>query len=121
MTAIRLTLTSPANDAQVAVELIGEHDAPVARGFLSERMFKGLVEGRYNAVQVDLTADGIPGDAGPLSVTGPLTPELIGETCRWYALCDNTADGHVEHPVLGRVPCCQRCATRHGLTLVAGP
>lgn len=120
MTAVRLTVADPTHSTRVVVELVGEHGQPVARGFLEERTFQGLVEGRYHAVQVDLTADGLPGDPSPVGY-GPLVPEVIGERCRWYALCDNTADGVVVHPVLGRVPCCQSCARRHGLVLEAGP
>jgi hypothetical protein len=41
--------------------------------------------------------------------------------CEWYALCTNPAEGTVAHPVLGPVPTCTRCATKHGLDLqVAG-
>ena len=40
------------------------------------------------------------------------------EACRWYALCDNAADGYVEHPILGDVPTCERCASRHELILM---
>ena len=38
--------------------------------------------------------------------------------CHWYALCDRPAAGIVEHPILGDVPTCGRCADRHDLTLV---
>lgn len=34
----------------------------------------------------------------------------------WYVLCFNPAVGVVKHPVLGSVPCCQRCADKHGMT-----
>lgn len=37
-------------------------------------------------------------------------------TCAWYALCDREAVGWVDHPVLGPVPVCQRCADKHGMT-----
>lgn len=37
--------------------------------------------------------------------------------CEWYALCTNTAVGTVVHPVLGAVPCCQRCADKHELSV----
>lgn len=40
--------------------------------------------------------------------------------CEWYALCDREAVGYVWHPILGDVPCCQRCADKHGLTLTTG-
>jgi hypothetical protein len=38
--------------------------------------------------------------------------------CQWYLLCDNPADGMVSHPILGDVPTCTRCATKHDLELV---
>jgi hypothetical protein len=38
--------------------------------------------------------------------------------CEWYALCTNKADGTVAHPVIGAVPCCQRCADKHDLELL---
>lgn len=36
--------------------------------------------------------------------------------CKWYVLCFEPAIGVVDHPVLGQVPCCQRCADKHGMT-----
>lgn len=30
--------------------------------------------------------------------------------CAWFALCTREAVTTVPHPVLGDVPCCQRCA-----------
>lgn len=41
----------------------------------------------------------------------------MSSICEWFALCENTADGVVSHPVLGDVPTCQRCADRLGLDL----
>lgn len=38
--------------------------------------------------------------------------------CDWFALCPNPADGVVEHPVLGWVLACLRCADKFGLDLV---
>ena len=38
--------------------------------------------------------------------------------CEWYPNCDNYADGAVAHPVLGMVPTCERCATKHSMTLI---
>jgi hypothetical protein len=38
--------------------------------------------------------------------------------CEWFARCPNPADGVVDHPVLGNVPTCQRCADRFELSLV---
>lgn len=37
--------------------------------------------------------------------------------CEWYAFCDHVAAGVVVHPVLGEVPCCERCADKHDLDL----
>ena len=34
-------------------------------------------------------------------------------TCRWYALCDNETSTALSHPILGLVPCCERCAAKH--------
>lgn len=34
--------------------------------------------------------------------------------CEYFALCDNPADGTVDHPILGTVPTCNRCATMMG-------
>lgn len=31
-------------------------------------------------------------------------------TCEWFALCENAATHDEPHPVLGGVPCCDRCA-----------
>lgn len=31
-------------------------------------------------------------------------------TCRWFALCDRPAVVEIEHPLLGKVPACARCA-----------
>jgi len=30
--------------------------------------------------------------------------------CGWFAGCENTTDKAAPHPVLGHVPCCDRCA-----------
>ena len=38
--------------------------------------------------------------------------------CGWFALCLNTADGYVPHPVLGPVPTCRDCADKCELDLV---
>jgi hypothetical protein len=42
-------------------------------------------------------------------------------SCQWFALCDNSADGVVKHPVLGNVPTCRRCADKLDLTLLFDP
>lgn len=36
------------------------------------------------------------------------TTEVV--KCEYFARCDNDAVGTVPNPVLGPVPCCQRCA-----------
>lgn len=43
---------------------------------------------------------------------------LAPNTCLWFAACDSEAAGTVEHPVLGDVPTCQRCADVVGAELV---
>lgn len=45
--------------------------------------------------------------------------ELVTILCNWFALCPNPADGRVDHPVLGAVPTCKRCADKLGLELGA--
>jgi len=42
----------------------------------------------------------------------------IAPMCEWYALCDHTAIGTVNHPVIGDVPVCQRCADKHDMTVI---
>lgn len=42
-------------------------------------------------------------------------------SCQYFALCDNEAIGVVVNPILGNVPCCQRCADRVGVTLLFDP
>ena len=36
--------------------------------------------------------------------------------CEWFAKCDHPAVGVIAHPVLGDVPCCQRCADKLEMT-----
>lgn len=43
--------------------------------------------------------------------------QMLPVYCEWYALCMNSPDGTVTHPVLGEVPTCERCARRHALKL----
>jgi hypothetical protein len=33
-----------------------------------------------------------------------------GNRCRWFALCNRAVTTAIPHPVLGMVPCCDRCA-----------
>jgi len=35
--------------------------------------------------------------------------------CEYYALCTNVTDRGTQHPILGVVPTCERCAARHDL------
>lgn len=36
--------------------------------------------------------------------------------CEWFAMCDHEADRLIVHPILDDVPCCERCATKLGLS-----
>lgn len=35
--------------------------------------------------------------------------------CEWFARCDRQTSIAVWHPILGYVPCCQRCAEHVGM------
>lgn len=35
-------------------------------------------------------------------------------TCQWFALCANETTTALPHPILGPVPCCERCARQVG-------
>ena len=63
-----------------------------------------------------MTAHVDHGDAGHL-VT--LT-DGRATACNYFALCSNEATGVVEHPVLGYVPTCRRCADTVGVHLIVG-
>lgn len=41
-------------------------------------------------------------------------PPLRLPVCEWYLLCTNPATRTIPHPILGRVPACDRCAERAG-------
>lgn len=72
-----------------------------------------------------LDRDGIftlPADYAPrddLNAPPPTTPAFIvsGLACGWFATCDHSADAVMDHPVLGPVPICQRCADTIGMEL----
>lgn len=49
-----------------------------------------------------------------LDHTSSAAPAIV---CKWYVACDLDADGVVQHPILGAVPTCGRCAERHDLEL----
>lgn len=51
--------------------------------------------------------------AQAIEVNGRL--ELV---CEWFARCMNSTLRATEHPILGTVPVCTRCAMRHGLKTV---
>jgi hypothetical protein len=40
----------------------------------------------------------------------------IKRLCEWFARCNNEATTTVDHPILGAVPACERCAyfAEHG-------
>ena len=44
----------------------------------------------------------------------------MDEICQYFALCTNRADGYVKHPILGNVPCCERCARIMEIKLETG-
>jgi hypothetical protein len=35
---------------------------------------------------------------------------LVTKRCEWFALCENVTDKVADHPILGPIPCCDRCA-----------
>lgn len=35
--------------------------------------------------------------------------------CEWFAKCENPTLSAAVHPILGPVPCCDRCARKLGL------
>ena len=37
---------------------------------------------------------------------------VFAEKCQWFALCENPPTTTLPHPVLGNVPCCNRCADK---------
>lgn len=37
------------------------------------------------------------------------------QLCEWYAMCANVATLDVDHPILGPMPTCTRCADKHEL------
>jgi hypothetical protein len=37
-------------------------------------------------------------------------PQGTHTRCQWFANCSRAAVTTVQHPVLGGVPCCQKCA-----------
>lgn len=53
-----------------------------------------------------------------LDVIESARKERQGEPrCKQFALCANSPDGTVTHPILGEVPTCQRCADKLGLDI----
>jgi hypothetical protein len=40
---------------------------------------------------------------------------INGQTCGYFALCDNQAVGHIRNPFVDPVPTCNRCRERFGL------
>jgi len=42
-------------------------------------------------------------------------------TCEWFVLCDEPAFALIEHPVLGDVPICRRCAQKLQILIECKP
>lgn len=40
---------------------------------------------------------------------------MASVTCEWFALCANQTSQAADHPILGPVPICERCATKLGV------
>lgn len=51
-------------------------------------------------------------DASLDSVPDLLDAFLAEQTCQWFALCANPATTSIQHPILGSVPTCSRCAAK---------
>lgn len=50
-------------------------------------------------------------------ITVEITPK--GDVvCAWFARCTNTTRRALEHPILGPVPCCDRCAGAAAVDLI---
>lgn len=45
--------------------------------------------------------------------------ELLTTPCEWMVLCFNPTANAANHPIIGLVPVCDRCATRFELEVVA--
>lgn len=50
--------------------------------------------------------------AAPVLIITPNGEVHGGSRCNYYLKCDNIATLAVEHPILGKVPTCQRCKER---------
>lgn len=42
----------------------------------------------------------------------------MAPVCEWFAFCTRESSGVVEHPILGDVPTCERCANKLDLDLL---
>lgn len=41
-----------------------------------------------------------------------MTYYLLRGVCEWFLFCENEATSEQSHPILGRVPICDRCQKR---------
>ena len=62
---------------------------------------------------VDVSTCYVPNEV-PLVVKDAISRDMKKpeHLCQWSALCNNIATTTIQHPILGAVPCCARCAER---------
>jgi hypothetical protein len=44
--------------------------------------------------------------------TNPTKTNVDSARCAWFIACTNEAAGTLQHPILGAVPICPRCAAK---------
>lgn len=96
------TLSAMADVQRITTEqteqwMLSERDVAMARDILTRPFLQTIPRG----YKVTATTNGSTLESFPI-------------TCEWFALCTREATTYLPHPVLGRVPACQRCADRAG-------